>query len=483
MKFRELEELMEERNIVALADIARVLNTSPQAVSNWKARDQVPYRVVAQLKNKNSTTQQTQTINQFTPFDVSSDKNYLLSDILLTVAKQLKVILLISFLTIFINFTYVQFIMQLKYVSWATVLISENQPGANMGGLSGIASQFGVNIPTTNEIDLSSPSLYPELLRSRTFAEIILEKEFYTKKFGKKLPLLNILTYGEGDPEFGYDTLITEAAGILNGEYLKFDKDLKRPTSKIVVTAYEPEFAKNLADTVLVELEALNRRYKEQQLSQKTIFIENRISTVTKDLKLIEVALKDFNDKNRQISSPSLQLELDRIERDLDVQKNIYLTLKQQLELAKIEEIQGASLMQILDPPQVSMYPSNKNLLVSIFLSGVFGLFLGLVAAFIRSYLHNDDFDERKKINRIKNFIFRKWKDVFYDRRISGTIGIAMFICLPFYLSYESQNPVFFNKYSLALMIFNLTYIFIIILCATLFFLSRKKVISSKNEL
>ena len=31
--------------VKTLADIARVLNTTPQAVSNWKARDQVPYKV------------------------------------------------------------------------------------------------------------------------------------------------------------------------------------------------------------------------------------------------------------------------------------------------------------------------------------------------------------------------------------------------------------------------------------------------------
>jgi len=475
MKFQELEQLMEEHNIETLADIARVLNTSPQAVSNWKARDQVPYRIIARLKNKSVETMEIPITNQLSGTNLLSDNNYFLSDILLTIAKQLKVILLISFLTVFINFTYVQFVKQSKYVSWATILISENQSAANMGGLSGIASQFGVSIPNSNEIDLSSPSLYPELLRSRTFAEIILEKEFYTEKFGKKLPLLNILTYGEGSSDIGYDTLITEAAGILNGEYLRFDKDLKRPTSKIIVMAFEPEFAKDIADVVLVELEALNRSYKKQQVSQKTIFIENRIFTVTKDLEEIETALKDFNDKNRQISSPSLQLELDRIERDLDVQKNIYLTLKQQLELAKIEEIQGAPLMQILDQPQISMYPSNKNLLVSIILSGIFGLFLGLIAAFSRSYLNNDDFDERKKINRIKNFVSKKWKDIFLDQRISGTVGLAMFLCLPFYLSYESQNPIFFGKYSLALMVFNLLYILIIIFCAFLFIISIKK--------
>ena len=46
MKFTELEQIMSQRGINSLADIARALKTTPQAVSNWKARNQIPYRIV-----------------------------------------------------------------------------------------------------------------------------------------------------------------------------------------------------------------------------------------------------------------------------------------------------------------------------------------------------------------------------------------------------------------------------------------------------
>ena len=49
MKFTELESLMFSRGIKSLAEIARVLKTTPQAVSNWKARDQIPYQIVDQI--------------------------------------------------------------------------------------------------------------------------------------------------------------------------------------------------------------------------------------------------------------------------------------------------------------------------------------------------------------------------------------------------------------------------------------------------
>ena len=51
MKFSELQELLKEHlDIDHLADIARELDVSPQAVSNWKTRDKVPYKYVVKIR-------------------------------------------------------------------------------------------------------------------------------------------------------------------------------------------------------------------------------------------------------------------------------------------------------------------------------------------------------------------------------------------------------------------------------------------------
>jgi len=354
------------------------------------------------------------------------------------------------------------------------VLLPENKSGS-LGGLAGLASQFGVNVPSGAQADLSSPSLYPELLRSRTFAEKILDKEFYLDEYGKKLPLLSILTHGDKPPKYGRDTLVTEAVELLNEEYLSFDQDPKSTFSVIKVTAPEPRFAKELADVVLAELEALNRYFKSETVSEKNTFIENRISSVEGDLEASELALKDFNERNRQISSPALLLEQERLDRDVEVQKGIYLTLKQQLELVKIEEVQETSVVQILDTPQIALGPSNKNLKLNVLLAGILGLGLGMMLGFIRSYLDNNDMEERKKLRRIKHFFNKKIKDLFKDRRISGTISILMIMGLPFYLGYESNNPVFFGRYSPVLMAIISVYVLMILASIGFYIASSKK--------
>jgi len=487
MNFSELEQLMSSRGITSLANIARVLSTTPQAVSNWKSRNQVPYHVVAKLSqlppvgdppidnNDSSIKNQKLNINNpwSTPFTME-EHTISLSDILLTMAEQLKVIVLTTFISVFVTFTYVQFIKQPQYVSWATVLLPVNKMD-NLGGLAGLASQFGVNIPKGTSADLSSPSLFSELLSSRTFAEKILKKKFYTKEFGKELSLLAILTHGDNPPGVGRDPLVIDALSSL-GNIIKFDQNQSSKFSVIKVTASEPVFAKELAEVTLAELEALNRFYKSEMVNKKISFISNRIASVENDLKSSEGRLKEFNERNRQISSPALQLEQDRLARDVEIQKGIYLTLKQQFELAKIEEVQETSIVQVLDNPQIPIGPSNKNLKLNVLFAGILGIGLGIMIGFIRAYVKNTDMNERKKLRRVKHLFKKKIIDIFKDRRISGIVSVFMLIGLPLFLGYKSANPVFFGMYSAKFMLVNTVYVLGLLFSSGLFIhFSRKK--------
>jgi len=482
MNFSELEKLMSSRGVTTLAEIARTLNTTPQAVSNWKARNQVPHHIAAKLSQLPPTGNSqasdgppihSSPITHYASPSIYEEDTISLSDIFLIIAEQLKVIVLTTFISVFLTFTYVQFIKQPQYVSWATVLLPENKAGS-LGGLAGLATQFGVNVPTGAQGDLSSPSLFPELIKSRTFAEQLFDKEFYTVEFEGKLSLLAILTHGNEPPEVGKDTLITQALKSLHN-ILEFDENSSSTFSMIRVTTSEAVFAKELAEVVILELEALNRFYKSQTVNEKTSFINQRITSVEVDLEKSEQALKTFNEKNRQISSPALQLEQEKLARNVEIQKGIFLTLKQQLELAKIEQIQGSSIVQILDKPQIPLGPSNKNLKQSVLSAGILGLGLGILFGFFRSYLNNKDLVERKKFRRIKHLIKKKIKGIILDRHFSGIISLLMLFALPLYLGYQSKNPVFFERYSPKLMIFIIVYIILMLLAIGFFIRNSKK--------
>lgn len=477
MYFNELEKLMKKRNVHSLAQIARALDTTPQAVSNWKARNQVPYHVVNKVNNFFSNESSNQPVfkhNEIQKPKIEFDESTIsLSDILLILAQQLKIILIAVFVSVFLNFTYVQFIKEYRYESSATILLPQ-QISNSLGGIAGLASQFGVNVPSESAADLSSPSLYPELITSRMFAEKILDKKIYVDKYGKYITLLAALTHGI-EPNFqSKEMLITKATKKLNNDYIQFKQTPKSSFSTLRVYGEEPKFAQDLANIILVELDSLNRYFKSQHVKDKRLFIDERISSVKNELESSETNLKKFKEQNRQISSPALQLEQDRLNREVDVQKGIYLTLKQQLELAKIEEVQEASIVQVLDRPNLPLWPANRNIKMSIFLSLIIGIFFGIVLAFIRAYLNNNDIDERKKLRKTKSFFKKKGIESLRDSRITGTVMIMMLFASPLYLGYKSQEPMFFGRYSLTMLIINVLYLSIFIVSIILFFKKNK---------
>ena len=79
----------------------------------------------------------------------------------------------------------------------------------------------------------------------------------------------------------------------------------------------------------------------------------------------------------------------------------------------------------------------------------MFGVALGI----FRSYLDTKDFEERKKIRKIKHLLKKKTKDIFLDYRITGIVGCLLLFGLPYYLGHESKNPAFFGMYSSKVMI------------------------------
>ena len=80
---------------------------------------------------------------------------------------------------------------------------------------------------------------------------------------------------------------------------------------------------------------------------EKKEFIKSRFKEVINKLNLAEENLKDFRVANRSIlSSPKLMLEEARLLREIQVQTEIYITLRTQLEMLNVEQSGKKSTVQ-----------------------------------------------------------------------------------------------------------------------------------------
>jgi len=402
MNFKEFLALIRQnKGIVHLADIARELNVSPQTVSNWKARDQVPYKYVVMVNEvfgggdiegmeteesagaPKTRGEEVQPPMPYGSYVFPEEDEISLTEIIAVLKKHIRMILAVPTVTCMLTIIYVLFIAEPVFTSTSTILPSAGG-GSTVSNLRAMASQFGINIPSD---DQASPTyVYPEIIQSRTLARKLLNQKFDTEKFGSAQSLLKIITYGDDEPEFGPDTLEKMAIEIMLEGMIEVSTDRQSSIITLSINAMEPELAAEINESLIKELDKHQQEFKTSRVGEKRQFIEDRMKEVNNDLESAEDDLKIFRERNRQIVSPALLLEQERYQREVEVQKGIFITLKQEYELAKIQEVEEATVVHVLDPPEAPIHKSSPKRKQSVILAGFLGIGIGVVAAFIRNW-------------------------------------------------------------------------------------------------
>ncbi|MBU36534.1 MAG: hypothetical protein CMG29_04935 [Candidatus Marinimicrobia bacterium] len=317
-----------------------------------------------------------------------------LSDILLVLAKQLKLLIITPLVFGVITAFYVLFMVGPTYVSSAKIMSSSG--GSSTSQLQGLAAQFGVAVPGGSE---GAQWVYPEIVKSRTLAKSVLKRKFDTEKYGPQKSLLQILTYGDEEPTVSIDTLEIHGANALID---MIEIESQGSFYNLSVSTFEPQFAADLCAVLIEELDRHQRAYKTEKVKETRLFIEGRIVDVQKELEEAEEALKDFVDRNRQIQgSPALLLEQQRLTREASVLTGVFTTLKQQLEMTKIDEVKESALVQVLDPPEAPLYRDKPKRKLSVLLSLILGFGFAVVVAFVKEYASNSDDEEKGKLREI----------------------------------------------------------------------------------
>lgn len=402
MTFVELKKLCKDKlGIDRLADIARELDVTPQVVSNWKSRDQVPYKYVKVLRKKlkkeptankdfSSTDQlykQQRYINfpNYSEMDSNNfdggDKSVL--DLIkyfynIIIKNKISFILIHFILIAIVSLNYF-FYTSPVYVSTAKILPTA---GGGQTGVTGLAQQFGINIGGKNTAQpnsLSSSEMFPDVIKSRRLAMSLLDKTFLTKKFGQERPLINIILKNKDKKNWSPRHRKKATSKLLKRIKVKSSKK----TALIVIQVFtsEAQFSADLSNAVINQLQELISSFRLSQVRDKKKFIEDRMKEVQKELTVAEDNLKIFRDQNRKIlASPSLLLEEARLIREVEVQTQIYITLKTENEMAQIEEVERSGLLQVLDFPEApTRRISPASFVVILFVTILFSFVIGLL--------------------------------------------------------------------------------------------------------
>ncbi|MGQ0703340.1 MAG: hypothetical protein ACT4PM_09445 [Gemmatimonadales bacterium] len=240
--------------------------------------------------------------------------------------------------------------------------------------LSGVAAQFGVTVTPVEPGQ--SPSFYADLLRSRELLSALATSRF-PPAAGDSATLLEILGIGGATP-----ALQVERAVARLRRRLEVSIAARTGVVSLGLAAPTPELAQQVTARLLELLNQFNVSTRRSQASEERRFTEQRLREVMDELRQAEDRLVVFTQQNRDIrSSPRLQAEFARLERQVLLRQQVVIQLSQAAEQAKIEAVRDTPVLTVIERPVVPARAASRRLVAWIGFGLVVGGVLGLLWA------------------------------------------------------------------------------------------------------
>jgi uncharacterized protein involved in exopolysaccharide biosynthesis len=141
--------------------------------------------------------------------------------------------------------------------------------------------------------------------------------------------------------------------------------------------------AAEIGRAVLRQIDAHNASVRSSKSRSNREFVERQVADCRKELDAAVMVLSKFETTNRRTDAPRIAAELERLKREVRVVEERYLTLVNQLEIARIEEqetVPAISVIQTPEPPLVRSAPRRTQ---TVLIAAVVGVFVGCLWAFM----------------------------------------------------------------------------------------------------
>ena len=260
------------------------------------------------------------------------------------------------------------------FVSTAKIVCKTAESGD--AGISQLAAMAGLNL---NRPGTSNPAVYFEdILGDDEFLEGIL-----SRKWAYKQDSLTITDIWKMKPDttkpgdWAYAFRKHQVNLLRNSGILRLKRN-KNSVFEIITQFGDPKTAYELNRYTIDWLNQYLLKAFRTQARENRLFVEERIREVAAELEQTENNLADFRERNLGVNAPKVMMQLARLNRNLTVSQEIFLQLRKQAEMARIEELKDQPLIEIISKPVVAVdrsKPRRKQILmIGLFLGAVLGV-------------------------------------------------------------------------------------------------------------
>jgi hypothetical protein len=261
------------------------------------------------------------------------------------------------------------------YVSAAT-FIPQGSEGGGTSSLALAASQFGIRVPTTSTG--WGPPVYVELLRSRALLEpLALDTLVVAEKGGRRLAFKDLLEIKAPTPPQQTDAAVRALVGMVTASEIK-----TLGAVKVSVTTPWPSVSLSLAQKLVRGVNVFNLETRKSQAAAERQFVEVQAAEAERALRAAEDRLQYFLQGNRAIAG-QLGFERDRLQREVALRQQVYTSLLQSREEAKIREVRDTPVITVLENPRLPVVGESRRVAQKTVVGGLTGAMLGVLIAFL----------------------------------------------------------------------------------------------------
>jgi uncharacterized protein involved in exopolysaccharide biosynthesis len=266
-----------------------------------------------------------------------------------------------------------------KYIADTRFAPQRNEQGPFQ--LAGLAAQLGVNLMSRGNSE--SIEFYVELLRSRTLlAEVATSPLPRPGGSQDEIRVADVLA-ADASPA----NRVRVAIGRLRRD-LQVIPDVRASLVTVRLNAHDPQVAESVLARVLELVQQFNIEKRQTSAAAERGFVEARLRETERELRDAEDALETFMARNRRWrESPQLSLEESRLQSRVQLRREVFTSLSQSFERARIDEVRNTPVFTVLDAPPGSARRTGGTFPLVIFVGLILGFALAAGTVATREYL------------------------------------------------------------------------------------------------
>lgn len=296
-----------------------------------------------------------------------------------------------------------------EYLARSEFMPESTEP--SIGQLGGLASQLGLGAGLVGGQD-ESVDFYARLAVSRALLEEVATETFtFPVEHGGSDTLSGTipdLLEIEGETP---EERLRIATDILQGR-VQAEVDRNAGMVLLSTTVRWPALAERLNRAILDAVHRFNLESRQSSGAAERGFAEEQLEEARTDLREAENELRRFLETNvRYQGVPELRFEHSRLERRVMLLQDLYTSLAQSLQRARLDEVRSTPTITIVSPPENSARKATSRVRTAIL-----GFLLGLAA--VIAYLYLGEYAARQRERAPDEYDgFRQRRRALFRRR------------------------------------------------------------------